>query len=86
MSITCKRVWISGCNYAMLTAIALRMDAAIMKTKCSTTRDGRTDSRVFFIIFKLPALLITPILGFIVEFLYELPFMLVCLLDNRFRK
>ena len=57
-----------------------------MKTKRSTVKDRRTESRAFFVIFKLPALLITPILGFIIEFLYELPFMLVCLLDSRFRK
>ena len=53
-----------------------------MKAKRSTVkRHRRTESQAFFIIFKLPALLITPILGFIIEFLYELPFMLVCLLE-----
>jgi hypothetical protein len=57
-----------------------------MKTKLATVKDRRTESRAFFVIFKLPALLVTPILGFIIEFLYELPFMLVCLLDSRFRK
>jgi hypothetical protein len=63
-----------------------KMDDAIMKAKLSTVENRRIESRAFFIIFKLPALLITPILGFIIEFLYELPFMLVCLLDSRFRK
>jgi len=57
-----------------------------MKTKLSTIKDRRTRSQIFFIIFKLPALLITPVLGFIIEFIYELPFMLVCLLDSRSRK
>ena len=62
------------------------MDNATMKAKRSTVKDRWTESQTFFIIFKLPALLITPILGFIIEFLYELPFMLVCLLDSRLRK
>ena len=59
---------------------------AVMKAKRSTLEDRNADSRVYFLVFKLPALLIMPILGFMVEFLYELPFMLVCLLDSRFRK
>ena len=62
------------------------MDDATMKAKRSAVKNRRTESQTFFIIFKLPALLITPILGFIIEFLYELPFMLVCLLDGRSRK
>ena len=62
------------------------MEDTTIKAKRSTVKDSRTESRTFFIIFKLPALLITPILGFIIEFLYELPFMLVCLLDSRFKK
>ncbi len=57
-----------------------------MKVKRSSVTDRRTESQVFFIFFKLPALLITPILGFIIEFVYELPFMLICLLDSRLRK
>ena len=60
-------------------------DDAIMKVKLSTVKDRRKESQTFFIIFKLPALLLTAILGFIIEFLYELPFMLVCLLDSRFK-
>jgi hypothetical protein len=57
-----------------------------MKAKRSTVKNRITESKAFFIIFKLPALLITAILGFIIEFFYELPFMLVCLLDSRLRK
>ena len=57
-----------------------------MKTKPATVKEKRMESQAFFIMFKLPALLITPILGFIIEFLYELPFMLVCLLESRLRK
>ena len=62
------------------------IDGTIMKAKQKTLKTRRAGSQVFFILFKLPALLITPILGFIIEFLYELPFMLVCLLDRRSRK
>ena len=63
-----------------------KWDDANMKAKRSTVKFRMTESKAFFIIFKLPALLITPVLGFIIEFFYELPFMLVCLLDSRFRK
>lgn len=45
-----------------------------------------TDSQVYFIFFKLPTLLITAILGFIVEFIMELPFMAICLIDSWFTK
>ena len=89
MSINCEPVWILVCNYAMFATISIRthpMDDTTMKTKLSTVKNRRIESQAFFIIFKLPVLLITPILGFIVEFLYELPFMLVCLLGSRFRK
>ena len=61
-------------------------DDTFMKAKLSTVKDKWVESQAFFIIFRLPALLVTAILGFIMEFLYELPFMLVCLLDSRFRK
>jgi hypothetical protein len=44
------------------------------------------ESQAFFIVFKLPALLATAVLGFIIEFVYEFPFMLVCLLESRFKK
>lgn len=57
-----------------------------MNAERSTVKGRWTESQTFFIVFKLPALLITPILGFVIEFLYELPFMLVCLLDRRSRK
>jgi hypothetical protein len=63
-----------------------KLDNVIMKDRLSTVKNRKTESQAFFIIFKLPLLLITPILGFIIEFLYELPFMLVCLLDSRLRK
>jgi len=33
-----------------------------------------TESQVFFTIFKLPVYIITAVLGFIFEFIYELPF------------
>jgi hypothetical protein len=62
------------------------MDDTTMKTKPSALKKRMTETKAFFIFIKLPALLITPILGFIIEFLYELPFMLVCLLDSRLRK
>jgi hypothetical protein len=62
------------------------MDHATMKAKRLSFKDRLAESQTFFILFKLPALLITPVLGFIIEFLYELPFMLVCLLDSRLRK
>jgi hypothetical protein len=40
------------------------------------------DSQAYFAIFELPALLFTAIIGFIIEFLIELPFMLICILDH----
>jgi len=45
-----------------------------------------TESQVFFTIFKLPVYIITAVLGFIFEFIYELPFMLVCLLENHLKR
>ncbi len=57
-----------------------------MKAKLTAIKNRRTKSQCIFIIFKLPALVIMAILGFIIEFLYELPFMLVCLMDSRLRK
>jgi hypothetical protein len=44
------------------------------------------ESQAFFVIFKLPTLLITAILGFIIEFIVELPFMAVCIIDSRLTK
>jgi hypothetical protein len=43
-------------------------------------------SSAHFVIFELPALLFTAIIGFIIEFLIELPFMLICILDHHFGK
>jgi hypothetical protein len=43
-------------------------------------------SRSYFIVFKLPTLLITAILGFIFEFMMELPFMALCIIDSRLKK
>ncbi len=63
-----------------------KLDNVIMKDRLSTVKNRRIESQAFFLVFKLPVLLITPILGFIIEFLYELPFMLLCLLDSRLRK
>lgn len=43
-------------------------------------------SRSYFVVFKLPTLLITAILGFIFEFIMELPFMALCIIDSWFTK
>jgi hypothetical protein len=94
MSINCEGEYLcrKGYGFSFSTMLCLhkiqigKLDHTIMKTKLSIIKDRRTRSQVFFIIFKLPALLITPVLGFIIEFIYELPFMLVCLLDSRLRK
>ena len=90
MSTNCEPVWILDYNYAISATISFRthskMDDTTMKANRSTVKVRMTESKAFFYIFKLPALLITPVLGFIIEFFYELPFMLVCLLDGRFRR
>lgn len=91
MSINCEPVWILDGNYAISTTIysearLKKMDDTTMKARRSIVKHRMTESKAFFNIFKLPALLITPILGFIIEFLYELPFMLVCLLGSRSKK
>ena len=44
------------------------------------------DTRAYFAIVQLPALLFTAIIGFIIEFLIELPFMLICILDHHSEK
>lgn len=44
------------------------------------------DSKAYFAIFELPTLLFIAIVGFITEFLIEFPFMMVCLLDHRWKK
>ena len=43
-------------------------------------------SQAYFAIFELPALLFAAIIGFIIEFLIELPFMLICILDHHLGK
>lgn len=45
-----------------------------------------TQSRAYFAIFKLPVILFTALLGFILEFIVELPFMVLCMLDRHGRK
>lgn len=57
-----------------------------MKVRLHFGRERWASSRAFFVIFKLPALLATALLGFVIEFLYELPFLAVCLLSCRFKK
>jgi hypothetical protein len=42
------------------------------------------NSQAYFAIFELPALLFITIIGFIIEYLIELPFMLICILDHHF--
>jgi len=46
-------------------------------------RDSITQSKAYFSIFKLPVILFTAIFGFILEFVIELPFMVLCMLDRR---
>jgi hypothetical protein len=41
------------------------------------------DSQAYFVVCELPTLLFLAIIGFIIEFLIELPFMLICLLDHQ---
>jgi hypothetical protein len=54
-----------------------------MKSQLTHFRDMITQSRAYFSIFKLPVILFTAIFGFILEFIIELPFMVLCLLDRR---
>jgi hypothetical protein len=44
------------------------------------------DSQIYFAVFELPTLLFIAIIGFIIEFLIELPFMLICMLDHHLGK
>lgn len=53
-----------------------------MKSKMIHLKDMITQSRVYFAIFKMPVILFTAIFGFILEFIIELPFMVLCLLDR----
>ena len=54
-----------------------------MKSQLTHFRDMITQSRAYFSIIKLPVILFTAIFGFILEFIIELPFMVLCLLDRR---
>ena len=46
------------------------------------SRDRITRSRVYFAVFKLPAIVFTALFGFILEFVVELPFMVLCMFDR----
>ncbi|MCG6910677.1 MAG: hypothetical protein LJE94_11215 [Deltaproteobacteria bacterium] len=54
-----------------------------MKTSVRQIRDKIVRSRAYFAAFKLPVILFTAIFGFVLEFVIELPFMVICLLDRR---
>ena len=41
-----------------------------------------TQSRAYFAVFKLPVIVFTALFGFILEFIIELPFMVLCMLDR----
>jgi len=43
-----------------------------------------THSRPYFVVIKLPLILFAALFGFIMEFVVELPFMVLCLMDRRF--
>ena len=57
-----------------------------MTTNLKNQTSSWTESQLFFTVFKLPAYIITAVWGFIFEFIYELPFMLVCILSERKQK
>jgi len=57
-----------------------------MNTNLKNQISRWTESQTFFAIFKLPFYISTAVLGFVFEFVYELPFMLVCILSERFQK
>jgi hypothetical protein len=57
-----------------------------MKSQLTHFRDMITQSRAYFSIFKLPVILFTARFGFILEFIIELPFMVLCLLDRRWEE
>ena len=54
-----------------------------MKSRLIKFRDNITQSKAYFTVFKLPVILFTAIFGFILEFVIELPFMVLCMLDRR---
>ncbi|MBW2178330.1 MAG: hypothetical protein JRF32_12555 [Deltaproteobacteria bacterium] len=54
-----------------------------MQSTLSHFRNTITQSRAYFAIFQLPVIIFTAIFGFILEFIIELPFMVLCLLDRK---
>lgn len=52
----------------------------------ATTKKRMKDSPFYFVTCELPTLVFIAIVGFIVEFFIELPFMVVCLLAHRWEK
>lgn len=44
------------------------------------------DSRFYFAVCELPSLLLLALIGFMIEFIIELPFMMVCLFDHHLRQ
>ena len=44
------------------------------------------DSQIYFAVCELPTLLCIALMGFIIEFVIELPFMLICILDHQLGK
>lgn len=57
-----------------------------MKRRILKFRDMITQSRAYFTIFKLPVIVFTALFGFILEFVIELPFMVLCMFDRHERK
>ena len=49
-------------------------------------KDTIAQSRAYFAIFKLPVIVFTALLGFMLEFIIELPFMVLCMLDRNERR
>ena len=60
--------------------------ASTMTNNLKNRISSWTESQVFFTVFKLPAYIVTAVWGFIFEFIYELPFMIICLLSEHKRK
>ena len=58
----------------------------MMKFRWTQIRERITQSRAYFAVFKLPVILFTALFGFILEFIIELPFMVLCMLDRRAQK
>ena len=57
-----------------------------MKRRLIEIRDTITQSRAYFAIFKLPVIVFTALFGFILEFVIELPFMVLCMLDRHLQR